>query len=112
MGGLRGKSRIFAIGLAALLSSAAPALAGYWVAGHYGPNGVWHPPHWVGRPAAWVPGHYGPGGVWYPGHWLTGYGPPPGPYEAPPGPPPLGYHWRPGFYGPDGVWHRGRWVVN
>jgi len=106
------KSRLLGIGLAALMASAAPAFAAQWVPGHYGPNGFWHPGHWVGGPGVWIPGHYGPGGTWWPGHWRGGYGPPPGPAEYPPGPPPFGYHWHPGFYDPYGGWHPGHWVPN
>ena len=107
------KLALFAIGLAALLASAAPAAhAAQWIPGHYSPNGIWRPGHWAGPPDTWIPGHYAPNGVWYAGHWAGGYGPPPGPFEYAPGPAAPGYHWRPGFYGPDGYWHNGRWVPN
>jgi hypothetical protein len=101
-----------AVGLAALLATSAPVYAAQWVPGHYGPNGYWHPGHWVGAPDTWVAGHYGPNGYWHPGHWAGGYGPPPGPYEAAPGPPISGQHWVPGFYGPEGGWHQGYWAPN
>ncbi len=64
---------------AAFLAASSPALAATWVPGHYSPNGLWHPGHWVGGTGVWVSGYYAPNGVWYPGHWVGGYGPPPGP---------------------------------
>jgi len=107
------RTGIIGLALAALVFYAAPALAATWVPGHYGPNGYWHPGHWVGGYGVWVSGYYGPNGYWHPGHWAGGYGPPPGPYEAPPpGPPIYGSHWVPGFYGPQGYWHPGHWAPN
>jgi hypothetical protein len=111
MARLGGTSRV-GIGLALLLALAAPAFAATWVPGHYGPGGAWRPGHWVGRPDVWIVGHYGPGGVWIPGHWAGRYGPPPGVYEAPPGPARVGFHWVPGFYDRGGYWHAGHWAPN
>ena len=61
--------------------------------------------------STWIPGHYAPNGVYIPGHWVGGAGPV-APYDGPPGPPPYGSHWVPGHYGPGGEWHPGHWAPN
>ena len=64
------KLLFFAICLAVMsMFSAVNASANcgnYWVPGHYGHYGHWHPGHWVHR--HYVPGHYNHWGRWIHGH--------------------------------------------
>jgi hypothetical protein len=100
------------LGATLLAAQAAPALAATWIPGHHNAAGYWIPGHWVGGPGVWVVGHVDGYGHWIPGHWAGGFGPAPGVYEGPPGPPAYGYHWVGGCYGPGGLWHRGHWAPN
>ena len=61
--------------------------------------------------AHWVVGHYGPEGRWHPGHWVGGYGPPPGPNEGPPpGIAAAGRVWVPGHFNGQ-HWVQGHWAA-